>query len=150
MNAQFTSYFVDGFSRRYRNRHSSVQSPPIIFEIVCDHYHCTATMASENLLAPTSTFASFSHLLDARLLRALADMGFARPTLVQAKAIPLAFESHDILARARTGSGKTAAYSIPVVQKILSVKSVGAFAALGSECAVLIISVLDLGRGGSK
>ncbi|KAK0467369.1 P-loop containing nucleoside triphosphate hydrolase protein [Desarmillaria tabescens] len=37
-------------------------------------------------------------------------MGFARPTLVQAKAIPLALESKDILARAQTGSGKTAAY----------------------------------------
>lgn len=71
------------------------------------------------------SFAAFSHLLDARILRALADMGFARPTLVQAKAIPLALESRDILARARTGSGKTAAYCIPVVQKVLSTKRVG-------------------------
>ncbi|KAK0457643.1 P-loop containing nucleoside triphosphate hydrolase protein [Desarmillaria tabescens] len=69
------------------------------------------------------TFTSFSHLLDARLLRALADMGFARPTLVQAKAIPLALESKDILARAQTGSGKTAAYCIPIAQKILNAKS---------------------------
>ncbi|KAJ7650427.1 P-loop containing nucleoside triphosphate hydrolase protein [Roridomyces roridus] len=72
------------------------------------------------------TFANFANILDARLLRALADTGFARPTLVQAKAIPLALESRDILARARTGSGKTAAYCIPVVQKILSAKSTGA------------------------
>ncbi|KAF7983361.1 hypothetical protein HWV62_22343 [Athelia sp. TMB] len=50
-------------------------------------------------------------------------MGFARPTLVQSKAIPLALESRDILARARTGSGKTAAYCIPVVQKILTTKA---------------------------
>jgi len=70
------------------------------------------------------TFTSFSNLLDSRLLRALADLGFARPTLVQAKAIPLALEGKDILARARTGSGKTAAYCIPVVQKIIGVKSV--------------------------
>lgn len=70
------------------------------------------------------TFGSFSHLLDARLLRALADQNFARPTLVQAKAIPLALQGKDILARARTGSGKTAAYCLPVVQKILSLKSV--------------------------
>jgi ATP-dependent RNA helicase DDX56/DBP9 len=51
-------------------------------------------------------------------------MGFARPTLVQAKALPLALESRDILARARTGSGKTAAYCVPVAQKILSAKAV--------------------------
>lgn len=75
---------------------------------------------------PKSTFNSLSHILDTRLLRALADLGFARPTLVQSKAIPLALESRDILARARTGSGKTAAYCIPVAQKILSAKAVGA------------------------
>jgi len=71
-----------------------------------------------------ATFASFANVLDARILRALADLNFARPTLVQAKAIPLALEGRDILARARTGSGKTAAYSIPVVQKILSTNAV--------------------------
>ncbi len=70
-----------------------------------------------------------SHILDTRILRALADMGFARPTLVQGKAIPLAIEGRDILARARTGSGKTAAYCIPVIQKILNAKSVGAILA---------------------
>ncbi|KAH7885873.1 P-loop containing nucleoside triphosphate hydrolase protein [Phlebopus sp. FC_14] len=80
-------------------------------------------MADARLVDNKSTFSSFSHLLDARILRALADMGFARPTLVQAKAIPIALESRDILARARTGSGKTAAYCIPVVQKILGAKS---------------------------
>jgi len=85
------------------------------------------TMAEAHLVDKKATFTSFSHILDPRILRALADVGFARPTLVQAKAIPLALESRDILARARTGSGKTAAYCIPIVQKILSVKSVGGF-----------------------
>ncbi|KAF7352542.1 ATP-dependent RNA helicase dbp9 [Mycena venus] len=74
-------------------------------------------MADPRLVDSKATFASLSHVLDTRILRALADMGFARPTLVQAKAIPLALESRDILARARTGSGKTAAYCVPVVQK---------------------------------
>lgn len=87
----------------------------------------TAAMPDARLVDSKSTFSSFSHLLDARLLRALADLGFARPTLVQAKAIPLALDSRDILARARTGSGKTAAYAIPLVQKILGAKAVCAF-----------------------
>ncbi len=82
-------------------------------------------MADARLVDPKASFSSFSHLLDARILRALADTGFARPTLVQAKAIPLALEGRDILARARTGSGKTAAYSIPLVQNILRAKAVG-------------------------
>ncbi|TEB36730.1 ATP-dependent RNA helicase dbp9 [Coprinellus micaceus] len=80
-------------------------------------------MATANLVDQKTSFSSFSHILDSRLLRALADSGFAKPTLVQAKVIPLALESRDILARARTGSGKTAAYCLPVVQKILGVKS---------------------------
>jgi ATP-dependent RNA helicase DDX56/DBP9 len=86
-------------------------------------------MSDARLVDQSVSFSSFSHLLDARLLRALADLGFARPTLVQAKAIPLALDSRDILARARTGSGKTAAYAIPLVQKILGAKAVGAFPA---------------------
>ncbi|KAF9561218.1 DEAD-domain-containing protein [Agrocybe pediades] len=80
-------------------------------------------MVESHLVDKKASFASFSHILDARILRALADSGFARPTLVQTKAIPLALESRDILARARTGSGKTVAYCVPVVQKILNAKS---------------------------
>ncbi|KAG9012174.1 ATP-dependent DNA/RNA helicase [Tulasnella sp. JGI-2019a] len=80
-------------------------------------------MADSRLVEKQLTFSSFSHLLDTRVLRALADLGFPRPTLVQSKTIPLALEGRDILARARTGSGKTAAYCIPIVQKILTSKA---------------------------
>jgi superfamily II DNA/RNA helicase len=76
------------------------------------------------------TFAAFAHLLSPLILRALADLGFSRPTLVQKNAIPLALENRDILARARTGSGKTAAYGIPLVQKLLNAKKVGALCVL--------------------
>lgn len=92
-------------------------------------------MPDARLVDSKTTFASFANILDARLLRALADMGFSRPTLVQSKAIPIALENRDILARARTGSGKTAAYCIPVVQKVLSAKEVS-LAFLGS-CSIL-------------
>ncbi|XP_074546554.1 putative ATP-dependent RNA helicase DDX56 [Halichoeres trimaculatus] len=60
--------------------------------------------------------------LDDRLLKAVADLGWSRPTLIQEKAIPLALEGKDLLARARTGSGKTAAYAVPVIQRILTSK----------------------------
>lgn len=75
----------------------------------------------------TKSFSSYSHLLSPLLLRSLADTGFSRPTLIQAHVIPLALGGRDILARARTGSGKTAAYAIPVVQKILIAKGVSRF-----------------------
>ena len=45
--------------------------------------------------------------LEPRLLRALAKRGFAAPTAVQHAAIPRCLEGKDVLARARTGSGKT-------------------------------------------
>ncbi|PCH44106.1 ATP-dependent RNA helicase dbp9 [Wolfiporia cocos MD-104 SS10] len=80
-------------------------------------------MSDTRLVDNKATFSSFSHILDVRILRALADLGFARPTLVQTKAIPLALDNRDILARARTGSGKTAAYCIPLVQKVLNAKA---------------------------
>uniref|UniRef100_A0A673N642 Probable ATP-dependent RNA helicase DDX56 n=1 Tax=Sinocyclocheilus rhinocerous TaxID=307959 RepID=A0A673N642_9TELE len=60
--------------------------------------------------------------LDDRVLKALADLGWSQPTLIQEKAIPLALEGKDLLARARTGSGKTAAYAIPLIQRILMSK----------------------------
>ncbi|TIA69079.1 hypothetical protein E3P91_03786 [Wallemia ichthyophaga] len=65
------------------------------------------------------SFAKFDHLLDKRLLRSLADMGFATPTLIQAKAVPIGVDGKDILARAKTGSGKTLAYLLPIVQNLL-------------------------------
>jgi ATP-dependent RNA helicase DDX56/DBP9 len=69
------------------------------------------------------TFASFAYLLSPLILRALADLGFSRPTRVQQQAIPLALENRDVLSRAPTGSGKTAAYCIPLVQKLLNAKA---------------------------
>uniref|UniRef100_A0A8C3VTI0 Probable ATP-dependent RNA helicase DDX56 n=1 Tax=Catagonus wagneri TaxID=51154 RepID=A0A8C3VTI0_9CETA len=68
----------------------------------------------------------FEHMgLDPRLLQAVTDLGWSRPTLIQEKAIPLALEGKDLLARARTGSGKTAAYAIPMLQLLLHRKATG-------------------------
>lgn len=60
--------------------------------------------------------------LDDRLLKAISQLSWSEPTPIQEKAIPLALDGKDILARARTGSGKTAAFCIPVIQKILTAK----------------------------
>lgn len=60
--------------------------------------------------------------LDDRILKAIAKLGWLEPTMIQEKAIPLMLEGKDILIRARTGSGKTAAFAIPLIQKILSNK----------------------------
>lgn len=62
---------------------------------------------------------SFSSLgLSPTLLRALADQGFDTPTPVQAQAIALVLAGRDVLASAETGSGKTVAFCLPVLQAL--------------------------------
>src|SRR5471030_1462233 len=53
------------------------------------------------------------------LLEGLKDLGFRRPTPIQAEAIPPALEGKDLLATAMTGSGKTAAFLLPIVHRLL-------------------------------
>ncbi len=53
--------------------------------------------------------------LPAEIMRALQDVGYQTPTPIQAQAIPPALESRDILGRAATGTGKTAAFAIPIL-----------------------------------
>ncbi|XP_011058699.1 PREDICTED: probable ATP-dependent RNA helicase DDX56 isoform X3 [Acromyrmex echinatior] len=57
--------------------------------------------------------------LDDRILKAITKLGWMEPTLIQDKVIPLLLEGKDLLIKARTGSGKTAAFVVPLIQKIL-------------------------------
>ena len=50
--------------------------------------------------------------------KAIEDMGFEEPTPIQALAIPLIQAGHDVTAQAQTGTGKTAAFGIPIIEKI--------------------------------
>ena len=62
---------------------------------------------------------SFDSLgLAPELLRAVADQGYTEPTPVQAEAIPLVLEGRDVLAGAQTGTGKTAAFVLPILQRL--------------------------------
>ncbi|KAF3938195.1 hypothetical protein ABW19_dt0202711 [Dactylella cylindrospora] len=66
------------------------------------------------------TFDAFS--LDPRLMHAIGKLNYLTPTPVQINVIPPALEGKDILARAKTGSGKTAAYLLPILHRILASK----------------------------
>ena len=62
----------------------------------------------------------FTHLkLHPDLLRGIKDLGFTRPTAIQSDAIPPALEGRDVLASAMTGSGKTAAFLLPILHKLI-------------------------------
>ena len=57
--------------------------------------------------------------LDPKLLRAVSDQGYATMTPIQAKAIPIVLAGRDVMGAAQTGTGKTAAFSIPLLQRML-------------------------------
>ncbi|MEP3387554.1 MAG: DEAD/DEAH box helicase [Reichenbachiella sp.] len=56
--------------------------------------------------------------LIAPILKALKDKNYTEPTAIQAKAIPLVLDQNDVLGSAQTGTGKTAAFAIPIIQRI--------------------------------
>ena len=56
--------------------------------------------------------------LDAAILRAVEDMGFEEMSPIQAKSIPIVLEGKDVVGQAQTGTGKTAAFGIPLLQKV--------------------------------
>ena len=56
--------------------------------------------------------------LPAPLLQAIEELGYERPSAIQAMAIPIALEGHDIIGLSQTGSGKTAAFVLPALAKI--------------------------------
>lgn len=62
------------------------------------------------------TFADLGLLPE--ILRAIADVGYVEPTPIQAQAIPLVLAGHDLLGGAQTGTGKTAAFTLPLLQRL--------------------------------
>jgi ATP-dependent RNA helicase RhlE len=78
-------------------------------------------------LQPASAAAaqSFDTLdLDPKLLRAVADSGYTTMTPIQAKAIPVVLAGRDVMGAAQTGTGKTAAFSLPLLQRMLKHENV--------------------------
>jgi ATP-dependent RNA helicase DeaD len=61
-------------------------------------------------------FASFE--LDPLIIKSIEQMGFVEPTPVQLQTIPLLLDGRDVMAQAQTGTGKTAAFGIPILQRI--------------------------------
>ena len=57
--------------------------------------------------------------LNPALLKAVRELGFVRPTAIQAEAIPPAVDGRDVIATAQTGSGKTAAFLLPIINRLI-------------------------------
>ena len=98
-----------------------------------------ATTSRVDLAAPTAAdgFADFG--LDDRLLATVAELGYEEPTPIQREAIPLLLDGRDILAEAPTGTGKTAAFALPILQRI----TIGA-AGPNSTSALVVVPTREL------
>lgn len=90
--------------------------------------------------------------LNAQLLKAIARKGFSVPTPIQRKTIPVILDEQDVVGMARTGSGKTAAFVIPMIEKLKShsnqVGMRGLILSPSRELALQTLKVVkELGRG---
>ncbi len=78
----------------------------------------TASTPAESDIIEFSQFA-----LDARILRAIVEAGYTKPTPIQAQAIPVVLDGQDVMGSAQTGTGKTASFVLPILQNILPLAS---------------------------
>jgi ATP-dependent RNA helicase RhlE len=88
---------------------------------------------------------SFADLkLAPEILKALTESGYIHPTPVQAQAIPLVLEGSDLMAGAQTGTGKTAAFVLPMLQKLLPHASSSASPARHPVRALILVPTREL------
>ncbi len=87
---------------------------------------------TESISEQSPTPLTFEHMqLGADLMRALSDLGYTEPSDIQAASIPEVMSGHDLVGQAQTGTGKTAAFALPLLHQVnLKV----------SQCQVLILA----------
>jgi superfamily II DNA/RNA helicase len=78
------------------------------------------------------------------LLKALSESGYTKPTPIQAQAIPVALAGGDLMAGAQTGTGKTAAFALPLLQKLLPLASTSASPAKHPVRALILTPTREL------
>ena len=86
--------------------------------------------------------------LDPNLIKAVKELGFTEPTEIQIKCIPLIIEGKDIFGQSKTGSGKTAAFGLPILEKINTGKGIQAL--ILTPTRELCVQVTDALKSFSK
>lgn len=93
-------------------------------------------------MTETVSFANLN--LAPELLKALTESGYTTPTPIQAQAIPVALAGGDLMAGAQTGTGKTAAFSLPLLQKLLPLANTSASPAKHPVRALILTPTREL------
>ncbi len=84
--------------------------------------------------------------LNKQLLRAISEQGWGEPTAIQQKAIPLALSGHDLLGIAQTGTGKTAAFVLPILMKVKYAQPKGPFALIFAPTRELALQIEEMSQ----
>ncbi len=99
----------------------------------------------EIMADPAASNISFSSLnLDPQILRAVGEEGYSEPTPVQVLAIPHVLAGRDLMAMAQTGTGKTAAFTLPLLQRLLPHASTSASPARHPIRALILVPTREL------
>jgi ATP-dependent RNA helicase RhlE len=98
---------------------------------------------SDTVVTPsTATFDQFG--LSADILKAIAEQGYTTPTPIQAQAIPVVLAGRDVMGAAQTGTGKTASFSLPIIQRLLPAASTSASPARHPVRALILTPTREL------
>ncbi|MFC7517214.1 DEAD/DEAH box helicase [Herbaspirillum sp. GCM10030257] len=99
-------------------------------------------LAPSQPASPAVRFEDFG--LSPDILRALADQGYIHPTPIQAEAIPVVLQGRDVMGAAQTGTGKTAGFSLPIIQLLLAHASTSASPARHPVRALILTPTREL------
>jgi len=104
-------------------------------------------MTPENTLdsgaeAPTLTFNDFD--LHPLLLQSIVETGYTRPTPIQAQAIPMIIAGRDVMGAAQTGTGKTAAFTVPILNRLMPLANASASPARHPVRALVLAPTREL------
>jgi len=98
---------------------------------------------SDTAVTPsTATFDQFGLAPD--ILKAIAEQGYTTPTPIQAQAIPVVLSGRDVMGAAQTGTGKTASFSLPIIQRLLPHASTSASPARHPVRALILTPTREL------
>lgn len=92
--------------------------------------------------APTLSFADF--LLHPLLLRSIEETGYTHPTPIQTQAIPVVIDGRDVMGAAQTGTGKTAAFTLPILHRLMPHASASASPARHPVRALILAPTREL------
>jgi hypothetical protein len=107
-------------------------SPAVELSDVCGRTGASATLVQDVTNTKGNEFEDY--FLKRELLMGIYEKGFESPSPIQEESIPIALTGRDILARAKNGTGKTAAFCIPVLEKVDTTKNIIQVCSLAPPC----------------